>query len=359
MGIRKLLAQAMVFGLIVCAISMGSDLVAFVDLPSVTLVLGITTGGILFSHTAGEILGAFWTACGTGQLSKEKASQAGAVFSRMSHLALASGLLGTLIGLIQMLQQMDDLTKIGPAMAVALLCPFYAIILSELIFKAAEADCRARSMNDTGSGSSGPPSVRKLIATVAIIGAVCGGITMGGSLVIFVNPISAELLLGVVLLGIFASHPPRKVIAALRSVFDSKDLDKDLALQHYSVLHRMAEIAIGIGLTFTLLGLNQMLQKLDDPTVIGPALSVALLTTFYGIVLSELFLRNAASDILRRAAVPVGDLPASYGRGRLAFPFVALLSALLCFFILINAMTPTVEIDLHLGWNSIVAMGTL
>ena len=340
MGIRKLLAQAMVFGLIVCAILMGGDLHAFVDPPSLAVVLGITTGGILFSHSPGEILGAFWTACGTDPLSEEKASQAGGVFSRMSHIALASGLIGTLIGLVQMLQNLSDPTKIGPAMAVALLCPLYAIILSELIFKAAEADCRARAMNDTPSGSSGPPSGRKLIATVAIGGAVAGGISMGSPLVVFVSPISVGLVLGVVLLGIFASHPPRKVIGALGSIFGSKDLDKDQALQHYSVLHRMAEIAIGIGLICTFIGFVLMLQQMDDPTTIGPAMSVALLTTFYGILLSDLILRNAASDVLRRAAVPAGDLPASYGRGRIAFPLFALLGALLSFFVLLVAMTP-------------------
>ena len=45
----------------------------------------------------------------------------------------AMGLLGTLIGLVQMLQQMDDPTKIGPAMAVALLTTFYGSIIANLV----------------------------------------------------------------------------------------------------------------------------------------------------------------------------------------------------------------------------------
>jgi chemotaxis protein MotA len=43
------------------------------------------------------------------------------------------GLIGTLIGLVQMLQQMDDPTKIGPAMAVALLTTFYGSIIANMI----------------------------------------------------------------------------------------------------------------------------------------------------------------------------------------------------------------------------------
>jgi chemotaxis protein MotA len=45
----------------------------------------------------------------------------------------AMGLIGTLIGLVQMLQQMDDPTKIGPAMAVALLTTFYGSIIANMI----------------------------------------------------------------------------------------------------------------------------------------------------------------------------------------------------------------------------------
>jgi chemotaxis protein MotA len=45
----------------------------------------------------------------------------------------AMGLIGTLIGLVQMLQQMDDPTAIGPAMAVALLTTFYGSIIANMI----------------------------------------------------------------------------------------------------------------------------------------------------------------------------------------------------------------------------------
>jgi chemotaxis protein MotA len=45
----------------------------------------------------------------------------------------AMGMIGTLIGLVQMLQNMADPTAIGPAMAVALLTTFYGSVIANLI----------------------------------------------------------------------------------------------------------------------------------------------------------------------------------------------------------------------------------
>jgi chemotaxis protein MotA len=42
------------------------------------------------------------------------------------------------------------------------------------------------------------------------------------------------------------------------------------------------------GMIGTLMGLVQMLQNLEDPTTIGPAMSVALLTTLYGCVIANI-----------------------------------------------------------------------
>ena len=47
-------------------------------------------------------------------------------------------------------------------------------------------------------------------------------------------------------------------------------------------INKAADIAPSMGLIGTLIGLIQMLSNLDDPTNIGPAMSVALLTTLYG-----------------------------------------------------------------------------
>ena len=55
------------------------------------------------------------------------------IFTTMGTFAPALGMIGTLIGLVQMLQSMDDPSTIGPSMAVALLTTFYGSIMANII----------------------------------------------------------------------------------------------------------------------------------------------------------------------------------------------------------------------------------
>ena len=55
------------------------------------------------------------------------------IFMTMGTFAPALGMIGTLIGLVQMLQTMDDPSSIGPAMAVALLTTFYGSMMANLV----------------------------------------------------------------------------------------------------------------------------------------------------------------------------------------------------------------------------------
>ncbi len=55
------------------------------------------------------------------------------VFRAIGEAAPAFGMVGTLVGLIQMLANMNDPTSIGPAMAVALLTTLYGVLIANLI----------------------------------------------------------------------------------------------------------------------------------------------------------------------------------------------------------------------------------
>ncbi|MEJ2639203.1 MAG: MotA/TolQ/ExbB proton channel family protein [Desulfosarcinaceae bacterium] len=55
------------------------------------------------------------------------------VFKSMGDAAPAFGMIGTLIGLVQMLASMEDPSSIGPAMAVALLTTLYGAVIANLI----------------------------------------------------------------------------------------------------------------------------------------------------------------------------------------------------------------------------------
>jgi chemotaxis protein MotA len=55
------------------------------------------------------------------------------IFTTLGTFAPALGMIGTLIGLVQMLQTMEDPSTIGPAMAVALLTTFYGSLIANIV----------------------------------------------------------------------------------------------------------------------------------------------------------------------------------------------------------------------------------
>ncbi|NVK17362.1 MAG: MotA/TolQ/ExbB proton channel family protein [Methylocystaceae bacterium] len=77
-----------------------------------------------------------------------------------------------------------------------------------------------------------------------------------------------------------------------------------MAARHHkgaNILRKAAEFAPAMGLIGTLIGLVQMLGNLDDPSTIGPSMAVALLTTFYGAVLSNMVLMPLAAKLERNS----------------------------------------------------------
>lgn len=68
-----------------------------------------------------------------------------------------------------------------------------------------------------------------------------------------------------------------------------------------NALEKMAELAPAWGMIGTLIGLVIMLLNLSDPSSIGPAMAVALLTTLYGALAANLLLSPGASKLADRA----------------------------------------------------------
>ncbi|MGD8452395.1 MAG: motility protein A [Phycisphaerae bacterium] len=62
----------------------------------------------------------------------ERHSLGKGLFDALAKYGPAFGMLGTVIGLIIMLQNMEDASKLGPAMAVALITTFYGALLANL-----------------------------------------------------------------------------------------------------------------------------------------------------------------------------------------------------------------------------------
>lgn len=200
MDIATLLGILIGFGLVIAAIATGGSITAFIDVPSVLIVIGGTFSITMVSFSLGEIMkgqtlmlkavfgkaqdhsaaalqvleladmarkngvlgmqeslknlddvpflqkGLSLVVDGTPgdevermmkqeiKGMKTRHERAVGILRQASSVAPAMGLIGTLVGLVQMLGNLDDPNSIGPSMAVALLTTLYGAILANMVF---------------------------------------------------------------------------------------------------------------------------------------------------------------------------------------------------------------------------------
>lgn len=197
MDLATLAGIVLGFGLIIGSILIGGSITAFIDVPSILIVVGGTLACTLIMERVERVLGGFKVAMNAikggktasasesirrivelssvarreGVLALEKEeiedeflskgvrmavdgmpeeeivhtmraelmsmrerhTRGQKLFKFMSSTAPSMGMIGTLIGLVQMLQSLDDPSSIGPAMAVALLTTMYGAIMAFVV----------------------------------------------------------------------------------------------------------------------------------------------------------------------------------------------------------------------------------
>ncbi len=115
------------------------DPLVFFNAPSVLIVVGGTTGLMLFSFPLQNTLSAsryFGYAFIPPKPGADNSKFIGELeigivyFEKMKSYAQASGWIGTLIGLILILGSMEDTAAIGPSLAVGLLTAYYGILIA-------------------------------------------------------------------------------------------------------------------------------------------------------------------------------------------------------------------------------------
>lgn len=88
---------------------------------------------------------------------------------------------------------------------------------------------------------------------------------------------------------------------------ESMELERDQYLARLSegqrVFKSLGDATPAFGMIGTLVGLVQMLANMEDPSAIGPAMAVALLTTLYGAVIANLVCLPVADKLTAKLAV--------------------------------------------------------
>ncbi len=107
---------------IIGAISLGGSLKLFINIPSFIIVFGISMGGLVYRFGFS----------GFGLLFGN--SKTKLVFCQYGKfLSIISGLLGTIIAIIQCFSNIDNFSRASEAFAISFVCLFYGFLLS-LIF---------------------------------------------------------------------------------------------------------------------------------------------------------------------------------------------------------------------------------
>jgi len=196
MDLATLIGLLGAVGVIVGAIALGGDFGQFINIPSIVIVVGGSIAAVLIKYPLSNFLGAFKVAmkaflhksedngalitealelanvarksgllalenveihneflkqgiqlCVDGHdpefvkkmlqkdinLAIERHEIGQGIFKAIGDVAPAMGMIGTLVGLVQMLANMSDPKQIGPAMAVALLTTLYGAVIANAI----------------------------------------------------------------------------------------------------------------------------------------------------------------------------------------------------------------------------------
>lgn len=80
-----------------------------------------------------------------------------------------------------------------------------------------------------------------------------------------------------------------------------RDLDYERVHHGHVIFKAFGEAAPGMGMVGTLIGLVSMFGHMDDPKKIGPGMAIALLTTLYGAVLSNVVMLPISDKLANRA----------------------------------------------------------
>ena len=168
----RLLFILLGFMSLITAIIMNSETLIFIDTTSLMLVILLPLFFTMGFHGPTDLIKAVHISLSAAKLD-EQATAHEHTLSTLRLTTSASGVVGSLIGFVSMLAQMDDPSKIGPAMAVSLLTALYAVIISELLIAPMINRLRhlkGSSRNDQNSLKSSPITLLSIPLILVMFG---------------------------------------------------------------------------------------------------------------------------------------------------------------------------------------------
>lgn len=133
--LAKATGIVIVFALLAVCVNSGGGAVKFVHLPSLAIVLGLVSGGLIASFGPRRCWYALRASfAASSPLEPTEVEALGKVLRRGYWLSWASGALCGLLGMTQLLMLVPEPSLRGQGLAVVLLAPLYGALLAELLF---------------------------------------------------------------------------------------------------------------------------------------------------------------------------------------------------------------------------------
>lgn len=156
-----------------------------------------------------------------------------------------------------------------------------------------------------------------------------------GSISAFISPQTLFLVSGLSFFLLLGAHGKSFLSFIPESIktlfFDPLEQNQEFA----QIAMDGEKFSLASGMIGVVVGLVTLLGHLDDPSSIGPAMAMSLLSVVYGLFLSECFF-----SVIARAYMPVSRDSAKESKLGIALVFAGIFALLCCFFVMLFAFSP-------------------
>ncbi len=288
------------FVVMVClGVSAQTYLIMLIDPTSVFIVV---LGGLALLYLAFplsdwcEAIGFVFS--GAKELPKGKRYKLTQIYKAAGEFFLYCGVLGTIIGWILMLLNINDPTTIGPRLSVAMITMVYGLsaYLFTLLLQCKVSLCRVNQeqyeLKPHNTYVSFP------VALVVFLAVIILGIEQGGSLPPFFDSASFLLVVGGGILAALLCSGPGGLGCAIKTAFSSQEAPLEDVKKGLKVYNLFNDSVVFMFIVAFMVAVIYELQVNFDPSTIGPQVATIMLSLMYGIILISFF--RGFSFVLQR-----------------------------------------------------------
>lgn len=266
------------------------------------IVIGTVVSLLFIAFSGGDMNEALGFVFGRDrEIARGKYLKLSHLYSAVGDYGIYCGLLGTIIGLVLMLQTMSDPSTIGPKIAVSFVTLLYGII-AKLLAVLAQRKLELCTVTDESYELKPRKQLRSfVIGGILFILIVVFGITQAGSILSFLNLDSVCMILGGSLFVALLFVPGADIIDSFKAAFSSDEITDGQAKKALGVFTRFNDVVVSMAI-ITVVAISIVLfGTMGDPSTIGPNLAMMLISIFYGIIFI-CFIRGLICIVQRRLA---------------------------------------------------------